>query len=1042
MSLNSRLPAARKITLPALLLSLLAVFAAGCGEEPAAPEAKVDARVTSGQAPLTVDLTNLSTGADRFLWEFGDGGTQTTLAPSEPVRHTYTTAGTYTVTLTAILGEDAPQTSSVDLSVTVRAGPLSKLVTDTLEVSLAPGETYQFSVTPLDEFDNDRGFVAGTVAGVYEKGLFVEVTQGPVSSTKAVTVTINRGPLDQVTIQPAAVTLTVTRAKQFTAQAFDEFGNPVEDVAFVFRTDRAAGDVNSNGRFIAGTKPGTYDKGVTVEVTQGENTRSASATVTIDHGAPHRLAIDPEDTILEATGQALFTATVVDLFGNLITDLSVSFEADAQVGQVDAEGNFIAGTAVGFYPGGVVVSLAGGSVVLTAGADVTVTPGPLDRLSMEPSSASVEAGQEQQFIVASFDQFNNPIPDLTVAFRTDGIAGRIDNTGTFTAGGQAGVYRDAVTGEVSQGFVSRRVSADVSVLRGPLASIVVVPTLATVVAGGRVRFVPAALDEFDNSIPGLDYSFQADELVGEVDADGNFTAGGTTGVHEAAITIVATEGEATQMTTASIVIEPGALDHVTIEPTVATVEAAKELVFTATAFDRFGNPIHEGVTYRFRSAVEAGRVDSQGILDAGTDAKLHERAVTVVATQGSVTDTASADVTVIHGPLAAVRLAPEAGDIAVTQSLTFSAATVDLYGNPVPEAVIVWSAEQDLGTITSEGVLTAGTRAGSYEDSVTAMATLDGVTAQAAASVTVSPGALDKLSIASLSGVPAGATHQLSAVVTDSFGNELVDAEVIWEVLDEDAGSITPGGLLTTGPATGSYPESIRASLTVGEVTRFATVTLFIEVKPGVLDKLTITSPGPIVAGAAEQLSTVARDPFGDRISDAEVVWEMLDENAGKITTDGLLTAGQVAGTYNSAVVAQATQSGVTRTATTTVTVVSGPLAQVVIAPAPARVGIGMTQQFVAVGADRYGNHISGLEYIWSVEQSGGTIDGEGLFTALTTPITYNDAVHVSVTDGHIVSSATAVIVEPDRIVFRSDRGNRVELYVRGLSMVYDYVSS
>src|SRR5262249_34291877 len=48
--------------------------------------------------PLTVAFTNLTTGASSFTWTFGDGNTS---VAADPV-NTYTNAGAYTVTLTAI----------------------------------------------------------------------------------------------------------------------------------------------------------------------------------------------------------------------------------------------------------------------------------------------------------------------------------------------------------------------------------------------------------------------------------------------------------------------------------------------------------------------------------------------------------------------------------------------------------------------------------------------------------------------------------------------------------------------------------------------------------------------------------------------------------------------------------------------------------------------------------------------------------------------------------------------------------------------------
>jgi PKD repeat protein len=65
---------------------------------PAAPTASFSAAPSSGAAPLTVQFTDTSTGAPTaWAWDFGDGSSSTAQNPS----HAYTTAGTYTVALTA-----------------------------------------------------------------------------------------------------------------------------------------------------------------------------------------------------------------------------------------------------------------------------------------------------------------------------------------------------------------------------------------------------------------------------------------------------------------------------------------------------------------------------------------------------------------------------------------------------------------------------------------------------------------------------------------------------------------------------------------------------------------------------------------------------------------------------------------------------------------------------------------------------------------------------------------------------------------------------
>ncbi len=62
------------------------------------PVANFSGTPTSGDAPLNVNFTDLSTNAPTsWSWTFGDGGTSTSQNPL----YTYTTAGTYTVAMTA-----------------------------------------------------------------------------------------------------------------------------------------------------------------------------------------------------------------------------------------------------------------------------------------------------------------------------------------------------------------------------------------------------------------------------------------------------------------------------------------------------------------------------------------------------------------------------------------------------------------------------------------------------------------------------------------------------------------------------------------------------------------------------------------------------------------------------------------------------------------------------------------------------------------------------------------------------------------------------
>lgn len=74
--------------------------------------------ITACKAPLTIDFVNTSSGASAYTWNFGDGTTSTEINPS----HTYTKAGTFTVTLTAFTtvggcSDSAVQTGFVKINV-------------------------------------------------------------------------------------------------------------------------------------------------------------------------------------------------------------------------------------------------------------------------------------------------------------------------------------------------------------------------------------------------------------------------------------------------------------------------------------------------------------------------------------------------------------------------------------------------------------------------------------------------------------------------------------------------------------------------------------------------------------------------------------------------------------------------------------------------------------------------------------------------------------------------------------------------------------
>ncbi len=96
---------------------------------PVAPTADFAGTPTSGQYPLNVVFTDLSSGGPTsWSWTFGDGGSSTAQNPS----HTYTAVGTYSVSLTVSNSE----------------GSDSVTMTDYITVTAPPAPTAAFSGSP------------------------------------------------------------------------------------------------------------------------------------------------------------------------------------------------------------------------------------------------------------------------------------------------------------------------------------------------------------------------------------------------------------------------------------------------------------------------------------------------------------------------------------------------------------------------------------------------------------------------------------------------------------------------------------------------------------------------------------------------------------------------------------------------------------------------------------------------------------------------------------------------------------------------------
>ncbi len=295
--------------------------------------------------------------------------------------------------------------------------------------------------------------------------------------------------------------------------------------------------------------------------------------------------------------------------------------------------------------------------------------------------------------------------------------------------------------------------------------------------------------------------------------------------------------------------------------------------------------------------------------------------------------------------------------------------------------------------------------------------------------VTVQPGPLESVKpIPEVVNLGIGESETFTAEAVDAYDNPISGAGLDWD-LAEDVGTITSGGTFTAGTTAGTFVDAVIVTAELDNTTVEAAAS--VKIDPDPLDKVNIVT-ARVGAGESQQLVANATDRYDNPVDNVTLAWTTLDTSAGSVSNDGLFTAGAVLGSYTNAVEVEATQGGLTRIATGQVTIIPGPLAEIFVAPENVDIGLGMTQQLVAVGVDQYNNRLTGLQFTWSVNEQVGTVTQSGLLTAGMTPGDYPNAVKVEATEEGVTRSATAdVTLEPDHIFFMSDRDNdQFDLYI------------
>jgi uncharacterized protein YjdB len=444
------------------------------------------------------------------------------------------------------------------------------------------------------------------------------------------------------------------------------------------------------------------------------------------------------------------------------------------------------------------------------------------------------------------------------------------------------------------------------------------------------------------------------------------------------VTITATsEGKSG---TSSVTVTPAPVATVTLAPNAASVQLGQTTTLTATLKDAAGTVLTGRLITWGSSDNTVATVSSAGVVTA---VKLGTATITATS-EGQF---ATAAITVIPVPVAAVIVAPQTPSVVAGQTVTLTATTKDAGGNVLTGRVISWSSsDQTVATVASTGVVTA-----LAPGTATITATSDGQSGRATVTVTPAPVATVTLAPAAPS-VTAGGTVTLVPTLKDASGNVLNGRVVTWGSDNQAVATVSGTGVVTAiAPGTA----------TITATSEGKSGTALVTVTPVPVASVTVTpAPSSVIAGQTTPLTATLKDAAGNTLSNRTVVWSTSDAGTATVSSTGVVT-GVAPGTAT----ITATSEG---KAGTSLVTVAPAVASVSLAPSPPTIQVHQTETLVATLKDAGGNTLTGRPITWTTsDQTVATVSSAGLVMGIAPgPVTIT-----ATSEGK--SAVAAITVQP-----------------------------
>ena len=376
---------------------------------------------------------------------------------------------------------------------------------------------------------SSSGVATGVRAGTSPTQVTITANADGKSDTATLTV---RPVISRVAVSPPSATINEGSTHDFDATAYTSYDVAISNVSFTWESSNTSiATINSSSGLARGERAGATPSQVTITARAGD--KSDTATLTVRPVISRVLVSPPSATINEGSTHD-FNATAYTSYNVAIQNVSFVWESsNTSVATINSSTGLSRGERAGATPSQVTITARASGKSDTA--SLTVRP-VVSRVSVSPSSPSIQEGETQLFSAAAYTSYDVQIAGVTFMWESSNTTIATINASAGLATAQnAGSTTITATGGGQSG------TASLTVTEPPpppmvVASVSVSPSSASIEEGATRQFSATAYTSDNQVISGRTITWSSSTTsVATISSSGLATgadAGSTGGVND------------------------------------------------------------------------------------------------------------------------------------------------------------------------------------------------------------------------------------------------------------------------------------------------------------------------------------------------------------------------------------------------------------------------------------------------------------------------------------------------------------------------------